>query len=175
MEAKTETFTPATERQMGFIADLYRAIDPDNAPECILAIEQGDPFSKADASALIERLINQRGETRKTTKTEAPAPRPTATASTLSEGFYRANNGNIFQVFTARNGAHLLAKVLIEDSGEWEYKGAASRFVKADQRMTLAEAQDYGKRTGRCMVCTRKLTNPESVANGIGPVCARRF
>ena len=32
----------------------------------------------------------------------------------------------------------------------------------------------YGLSTGTCGVCSRKLTNPESIAEGIGPVCAAK-
>lgn len=40
---------------------------------------------------------------------------------------------------------------------------------------TREELIAEGKRTGICQVCNRKLTNPESVAAGIGPVCAGRI
>lgn len=40
---------------------------------------------------------------------------------------------------------------------------------------TLEEAKAYGRRTGRCMVCGRKLTHPTSVEAGIGPICAGRL
>lgn len=43
------------------------------------------------------------------------------------------------------------------------------------RKPTLAEAQEHGRRTGRCLVCSRKLTHPESVAAGIGPVCAGKL
>ena len=33
----------------------------------------------------------------------------------------------------------------------------------------------YGRSTGNCSCCGRLLTNPESVARGIGPICAGRF
>lgn len=33
-------------------------------------------------------------------------------------------------------------------------------------------AADYGHQIGRCGVCSRTLTDPESIARGIGPVCA---
>ena len=33
----------------------------------------------------------------------------------------------------------------------------------------------YGKTFGKCSVCNRDLSDPESVALGIGPVCAKRF
>ena len=33
----------------------------------------------------------------------------------------------------------------------------------------------YGRETGTCGVCHRTLTDPESVALGIGPVCRQGF
>jgi|SRR5215469_3932361 len=33
----------------------------------------------------------------------------------------------------------------------------------------------HGKEWGICCVCNRTLTDPDSVANGIGPICAERF
>jgi hypothetical protein len=49
--------------------------------------------------------------------------------------------------------------------------------VKACSRPkpTLEQAKAYGRRTGRCMVCGRRLTHPASVAEGIGPVCSGRL
>ena len=35
--------------------------------------------------------------------------------------------------------------------------------------------RQFGKDTGYCCVCGRELTNAISVANGIGPICERRF
>lgn len=176
MNAQPNTFVPATERQMGFIADLHNAIDPDNAAEAMLAIEQGDePLSKADASQMIERLIGERNRVRQATKTVSEQAEKKATPSEISEGFYKASDGNIFQVVQARHGSHFLAKMLDRETGKFEYAGAAKRFVKANQRMTLEEAQEYGKQTGICMVCGRTLQRKESVAAGIGPICASRF
>ena len=40
----------------------------------------------------------------------------------------------------------------------------ASRAIKA--------TADYGKRTGKCYLCHRKLTDPKSVRYGYGPICA---
>lgn len=36
-------------------------------------------------------------------------------------------------------------------------------------------ARVTGKRTGRCCCCNRELTDPESIAAGIGPVCAANW
>jgi hypothetical protein len=59
----------------------------------------------------------------------------------------------------------------------------ASRDCSDDQREAvvklLADPQGYaeahGKLTGNCCICSRDLTDPVSVARGIGPVCASRF
>lgn len=37
------------------------------------------------------------------------------------------------------------------------------------------EAIKHGKLTGRCAICSRKLSDAESVARGIGPICAEKF
>jgi hypothetical protein len=39
----------------------------------------------------------------------------------------------------------------------------------------LKAAVEYGRSTGKCCCCGRELTDPESVANGIGPVCQSKW
>lgn len=39
----------------------------------------------------------------------------------------------------------------------------------------LGAAVAYGRLTGRCACCGRTLSDPESVARGIGPICADKF
>jgi hypothetical protein len=46
------------------------------------------------------------------------------------------------------------------------------KHIAADPRQA---AIAHGKEWGICCVCNRTLTDPESVANGIGPICAERF
>lgn len=36
-------------------------------------------------------------------------------------------------------------------------------------------AKMYGHETGNCMCCGKQLTNPDSIAAGIGPICASNF
>lgn len=38
-----------------------------------------------------------------------------------------------------------------------------------------AAAVEFGHRTGSCCVCARTLTDPESIAKGIGPICEAKF
>lgn len=39
----------------------------------------------------------------------------------------------------------------------------------------LAAAIRYGRETGRCSCCGRDLTNPDSIAAGIGPICREKY
>ena len=39
----------------------------------------------------------------------------------------------------------------------------------------LSSAIAYGKKFGKCSVCARTLTEPESIARGVGSICAERF
>jgi len=38
-----------------------------------------------------------------------------------------------------------------------------------------AAAALHGKLSGRCSICSRDLTDPESIERGIGPICAGKF
>lgn len=38
-----------------------------------------------------------------------------------------------------------------------------------------AAAVAYGKKFGKCAVCARELSDPESVDRGIGPICAEKY
>lgn len=46
------------------------------------------------------------------------------------------------------------------------------RAIEADPIKAIAEA---GRASGRCAICSRDLTDDESIERGIGPVCMRRL
>jgi hypothetical protein len=88
----------------------------------------------------------------------------------LDEGMYRVND-EIFKVYRTRDKDILVTKQLIE--GIFEYRGKKPlSSITADHRMTLEEAKEYGRVTNTCCVCAAKLTAEDSIAAGIGPVCA---
>jgi hypothetical protein len=91
----------------------------------------------------------------------------------LDEGMYKVGE-DIFKVYRTRETNRLVTKTLTEDG--FEYTGMKPlKFITAGHRMTLDEAKEYGKVTSTCCVCAAKLTNEESIANGIGPVCGSKF
>jgi hypothetical protein len=72
--------------------------------------------------------------------------------------------------------------------GQYMGKVLGGRFLKVRECDAKAEAEilaiaadpkaaaiAYGKQFGKCSVCNRDLTDPESVAAGIGPICAGRY
>lgn len=86
-------------------------------------------------------------------------------------GFYR-QGGQIFKV--VKSQAQRLYAQVLTPAGSWEYAPGWVVKLSADDRMTKDEAAEYGRAHGRCLVCGRTLTNPESIAAGIGPICAGR-
>jgi hypothetical protein len=150
---------PATEKQINFIKTLADRKGFNLA-------ESLTNLTKQSATRMIETLLSMNDKPR-----QIIAPAKT-TESELSEGMYQ-RDGKIFKVYFNQAGSRLLAKELID--GSFEYQGMASRFVKPEHRMTIEQAKQYGKVTGTCCVCSRRLTDEESIAEGIGPVCAKKF
>ena len=55
------------------------------------------------------------------------------------------------------------------------YRGKAPVLLEAVLLDPLAASKRYGHELGVCGVCGRTLTNPESIAEGVGPVCREKF
>lgn len=81
------------------------------------------------------------------------------------------NAVGIFKTQTSKDG-NLYALQLDESTGRWEYAKGAIHKLQPQTKVTIEQASAYGRKTGRCMICGRLLTNPESVERGIGPICA---
>lgn len=108
----------------------------------------------------------------------APPPAPVTEA-----GMYRTPDGTIYKVQLAVHGSgRLYAKRLELDQdeangtrGSFEYAPGAIRELTADMRMSLEQAKEFGHIYGVCCKCGRTLTNEESIAAGIGPICAGKW
>ncbi len=141
---------PASEKQVAFLKTLIseRAND--------LVVDFATLTSK-QASDLIGSLIS--------------APRNNAP---VAEGMYRNANGVIYKVQASRETGNLYAKVLDVAERKFIYEQGAMRGLTAEMRMTIEEAKAFGVEYGFCVWCGKFLTDPVSVAQGIGPVCAGR-
>lgn len=160
MIVKSEAFV--TDRQANYIRTLgaERGLDS-------LTIEAAlEGLTKQMASQFIDWLLRQ-------PKTVSEAPKP---AAEIEEGFYRLD-GVIYEVRTSKSSGKLYA-VAITFDGERvrrEYAPGIVRKLTPEHELTLDDAQAIGKLWGFCCICGRMLTNPESIENGIGPICAEKF
>lgn len=85
------------------------------------------------------------------------------------------NRDAIFITAAGERGAYL-GKIL---RGQVLPSAAATRLdvdnIQLAVRDPLEAAVRYGRETGRCSICDRTLSNPESIKLGIGPICRSKF
>lgn len=155
---------PATDKQLAYLRSLTERVHGDQAEAALRELDNNaaPTLTSADASQRIDAAL----------KALATAPRPRSSSPQLGPGVYR-HNGGVYRVFPAQGSGRLIAKLYVD--GSWEYAGAAHRLLRAEERMSLEDVKAFGVDTGMCGICGRTLTNPESVAAGIGPVCASKF
>jgi hypothetical protein len=99
------------------------------------------------------------------------------TAEEPEAGVYRRNDGELFRVYFGQQSGHMLAKHIrfLDGEVDYMYSGAARLVVKNAVRLSLEEVGQLGVASGSCLVCGRRLDDPESVDRGIGPVCAAKY
>lgn len=144
----------ATPKQVAFIKSLMeqKSVSSDSVNFYGL--------TKSSASSTIEALLAM--------STPQAAP-----VEALEVGMYM-RDGEIYRVQKSRETGNLYAKHLDSETLKFAYApGAIKRLTLAD-KMSLEVAKAWGLQTGTCCVCARTLTDPESVEQGIGPVCAGR-
>lgn len=82
------------------------------------------------------------------------------------------NAGSIY----VKRGEDYLGKVTGgQFHGTRECDDAAKASIVTIAADPALAAKAYGLRTGSCSCCGRELTNADSIALGIGPICAERF
>lgn len=104
---------------------------------------------------------------------------PEAKRNVSLEGMHRLD-GEIYKVQVAVHGSgNEYAKLLVlqgdGDKGKFEYAPGAIRKLSPQTKMTLEEAKEFGRLYGVCCQCGATLTDENSIAEGIGPVCAGKF
>ena len=119
-------------------------------------------LTSREASALIDLL-----------KASQPPSRPVS--EIIRAGVYRDDTGELFRVYNGQKSGQMLVKRILP-GGEYDYVGAARKHMKPSwTRLTVDEVGELGKAFDHCMMCGRRLDDPESVDRGIGPVCAGRY
>lgn len=196
---------PATTRQIDFLRTLdtqycemnteLHVINDDQtaaaAVEGMMEIieESYEKLTVKTASARIDRMktisipnLKARLAEAKKTRSVATDAKPAAAKAEVTEGMYKMGE-QIYKVQRAVHGSgNLYAKVLTRpedafDSTDWkfEYAPGAVRRLRPEHKLTLEEAKAFGALYGTCCCCGRTLTNEDSIAEGIGPICAGKL
>lgn len=143
--------------------------------------EAFDKMTRADIdkqfkgnSALIDRLKSELEKA----KQEARKNAPQGERKSAEDGYYV--HGDTF-VCVKWNRAQTGQYATVWNGESWEYDRSKSyalvRDVKAGKLslMTPEDAKRFGDLYGTCFKCSRTLTDPESIAQGYGPVCAGKM
>lgn len=169
------TVKNATDPQMDYIESLMSQVHMSDEARAKAESDLAAGITSFNASRWIDRLETLRKEQGQS-GVRSRSPR----SSEPEAGMYKSEDGTILRVYLGQKSGRMLLKRLVEpeyegDSWSYEYVGAAARRLPADAKpLPLEEAKRFGKMTGTCCVCARRLDNPESVDAGIGPVCAGR-
>lgn len=163
MNNTTTATRPASQKQRDLISNLLNTRNVAAERAAHIIILTADPATTVrEASATIDYLMSR--------------PYPTREVHTdLAPGMYQID-GTMYRVQKSRETGRLYAKRLDTDgaTARFTYDPGAIYRLNPEQRMTREQAEQFGVETGICCVCAATLTDPKSIARGIGPVCAKR-
>lgn len=183
MNAQVLTDSPITEKQLKYIDVLLNQLSTKiaEAPEQTVIVQEAlavhdtvkilvnhNGVTKAQGSKAIEMLLgwNQRSF----------APRPVPVIREKAPiGVYKRGD-DIYRVIKGRQSQNTYAQKLTVDfngAPTWVYVGAMVFELKVEELISPEVAAQMGRTVGYCVICGRFLTDAESVAKGIGPVCEK--
>lgn len=184
---RTLTPYPASEKQIAFLRRLTSERDTSGIAEMLEEARRSaveGTFDKRSASSLIDALLD----------CPKAASAETASLPEPEAGIYE-NGGTLYRVYRGqRSGRMLVSRIdydtaLVpggeESDGEpvpsvenvsYDYLGLAARNLPATAaRLSLEQVGGLGKAFDHCLICGRRLDDPDSVDRGIGPVCASKY
>jgi len=146
--------------------------------------------------AAVERCIAKDAE-REAQRASKAEQAPTVDASKLHAAFDAAAAAGLkfpkmrfegFSISPAPAHGHNAGALYVKDGHDYLGKISSGRFFAsrdcdAERAQSVADvvsdptaaAVAFGKKTGSCCCCGRELTDPASVAAGIGPICAENW
>ncbi len=169
------SFTTATPGQINFITSLLneRGLSLDTA--CVRIFSHDDVEIERGYGGTASQLIDAL-KAMPRPQVERPAP------ADLEAGMYRVGQ-EIYRVKISGAGRPYANALMTEnilngnyaDAAVWfEYAPGAIYRIKPEHRMTVEQCAEFGLLYGTCCVCARTLTNPKSIAKGIGPICEKK-
>lgn len=173
--AKRKFTNQPTEKQQKFLIDLLvRKSVFDTREEAAERVTE----KIEDGSLTFEKASRHIGLLLDTADPEKPVE-TAVEAVELTPGMYQVGNA-FYRVKKSKSTGRLYASLLVATGDEdkpYRYERAvgALRLIRPEHRMSADEIKAFGRVSGQCMDCCRTLTKPESIAAGIGPICAKKF
>jgi hypothetical protein len=162
--ATTFAAKTASSKQIAFIQAL---LTDRQAPRGLAAGFTPDMTAVA-ASRMIDKLTKCPW---KTAKTQTAAKTVT---EIVPEGFYCVGV-DYYKVQTSKTTGKRYAKIWVGGHTKWAYNPGGIHKLTLVDKLTAEQAAQFGSKTGHCCICSKLLTNPESVSAGIGPVCSAKM
>lgn len=86
-------------------------------------------------------------------------------------GFYWKGD-EVIEAYYTKKG-FLVARTIVNGK-KGEYLGK-NGLIGLGRKLTLEQAKEYGRETGVCISCGAELTDPVSISEGLGPICASKW
>lgn len=102
--------------------------------------------------------------------------KPVYRAEGLVLSLAKSHSVNAGAIYVKRTNGEYLGKVVgTKFLGTPESKAEDKDILSLIATNPSKVARDYGKRVGVCSCCGKELTDPASIAAGIGPICATKW
>lgn len=158
---------PASEKQINYIHSLIeKKFDAEGKTKIYLTMKH-KPLSKVGAHKTIEKLV-------KMPDLDDLIPK----MGDMNDGVYLVGD-RVFKVYhtAPRFGSKLRIKQYDPRIKKFYKVGVlmAKQVREEAVPMTIEQMREFGKDQKICLVCSARLTDPESQAYGIGPTCRKRL
>jgi hypothetical protein len=173
----------ASAKQVEFVTSLLeKKVVPADAAERLRARVASGLLGKQEASQAIDWLLKQPAKPRATSPRPSELPEvPAGRYAIEVPGGEETDGEPVLRFFKvdrpeapSRWAGYTFVKQLAGPE-EWPVRGQRAKDVLAKIAEAPAEASArYGHEIGECGICGRRLTDAESRARGIGPICANR-
>lgn len=173
MKSALERFGHLTEKQHATVTRL-RLADADRDARRAAEREQRDAAAPALDIAKIEEAFQSARD--KAAAKGVMAPKLLLRLAGFKFSPAPATGSNAGALYVKSKGGEYLGKV---QGGKFKRAFACDEVTEAEVVRVASDPKEaaiaYGRETGSCACCGRELSDPASVALGIGPICAGKF
>lgn len=175
---------PATEPQINYVRSLIARRDTSAVSDMVRIINQkidDDKLTHGTVSSAIDALLKLPLKIELAQRDASALERIAVATIQIPEGHYAIGPIDATKFYkvdkpskgrwAGRTFLSIQASDVCHPIKNHEERRYVFETIAQDPR---AAAIRYGKELGRCSICHRTLTDPDSINAGIGPVCARR-